>query len=150
MLACPCACSVDCLDLNLITQLRVLFAKKPAHLRTGEWGERLAARQLERKGLKILGRRVRVGRRDELDLVARDGATLVFVEVKTRASEAFGRGFDAIDARKRKALSRAARRYLQKLKQRPEYYRFDVVEVVGSPDAGEPEIRHIPHAFSIS
>lgn len=57
------------------------------NLETGEWGEKQAERMLKRKGYRILGRRVRVGTRDEIDLVARDGATLVFVEVKTRKSE---------------------------------------------------------------
>jgi putative endonuclease len=135
--------------MKLGTFLSALWARKPAHLRAGEWGERVAARQLERQGMKIIGRRVRVGRRDELDLVARDGKTLVFVEVKTRATEQFGRAIEAIDARKRKVLRRAARAYLRKVREQPEYFRFDVVEVVGSPEGTEPEIRHIPNAFSI-
>ena len=48
------------------------------HLDTGLWGERVAAKALRKKGYRILGCRVRVGTRDEIDVVARDGKTLVF------------------------------------------------------------------------
>jgi len=58
---------------------------------TGIWGENQAEEFLKAKGYKILGQRVRIGDRDELDLVARDGKILVFVEVKTRGSQDFGR-----------------------------------------------------------
>lgn len=115
----------------------------------GLWGENLAARFLERAGLKILGRRVRVGTRDELDLVARDGESLVFVEVKTRRSEDFGRPVSAVDRKKRHAMSRAAVRYLAKLKYPRVFFRFDVVEVVGCPEDDEPELRHIRNAFPL-
>ena len=117
--------------------------------RAGEWGEREAEKFLRAKGFVILGRRVRPGRRDELDLVARDGSTLVFVEVKTRRSEAFGRAASAIDRRKRMSQSRAAVHYLRKLRVKPEYFRFDVVEVVGSEEVGREELRHIENAFQL-
>jgi len=116
---------------------------------TGQWGEREAARLLRRKGLRILGQRVRIGRRDEIDLVARDGATLVFVEVKTRRGESFGRPLAAVDRRKRHALSRAAVRYLRKLRRPPRFFRFDVVEVVGLLDQPGAEVRHIENAFTL-
>jgi len=105
---------------------------------------------LKEKKYRILGQRVRVGLRDELDLVCRspDGV-LVFVEVKTRASEDFGRPFSAINARKRKALSRASWNYVKKMRPRPDYFRFDVVEVIGEPEQRKPEIRHIENAFSL-
>lgn len=122
---------------------------EPAHLKTGKWGEAVAAQYLRRHGCKILGARVRVGRRDELDIVARDGETLVFVEVKTRASERMGRPIESVKQGKRRALGRAAWRYMQHLKTRPPYFRFDVVEVVGSEEAGDPEVRHIRNAFSL-
>ena len=123
--------------------------QEPAHLRAGVWGEQLAERMLAGKGYRILGRRVRVGTRDELDLVARHGEVLVFVEVKTRGAEDFGRPLSSVDRAKRHALSRAAIRYLKKLRQRPDYFRFDVVEVVGKPGVGEPVIRHIESAFTL-
>lgn len=131
--------------------VRRFRAEGPAHLRSGEWGEDVAERHLRRKGYRVLGRRVRVGRRDELDLVLRaPEQVLVFVEVKTRATEDFGRPADAVDRRKRKILSRAALRYMMRLREKPNYFRFDVVEVIGAPDAGEPVVRHIENAFTLS
>lgn len=121
----------------------------PEHLETGEWGEKQAERELKRKKYRILGRRVRVGKRDEVDLVARTGDTLVFVEVKTRASETFGRPIAAVDAKKRRLLSRAAVRYIKMLKRPPEYFRFDVVEVIGARGDSNPGIRHIENAFAL-
>jgi putative endonuclease len=115
----------------------------------GAWGEKLAAQMLARKGYRILGRRVRVGPKDELDIVARHKDALVFVEVKTRKSEEFGRPLDAVGRAKRHAQSRAAVRYLNKLRQKPSYFRFDVVEVIGSADAADPLIRHIENAFTL-
>ena len=75
--------------------------------------------------------------------------TLVFVEVKTRRNEDFGRAASAVNRGKRTALSRAAYHYLRKLKEKPRYFRFDVVEVIGQEDQGPPEIRHIEHAFTL-
>ncbi|TAN36186.1 MAG: YraN family protein [Verrucomicrobia bacterium] len=120
----------------------------PEHLRAGLWGEAQAERFLRRLGWRILGRRVRLGR-DELDLVARQGETLVFVEVKTRRSESFGRPFEAVDHGKRRSLSRAAIHYLKKLPTRPSFFRFDVIEVIGTAEAGQPRIRHIENAFTL-
>lgn len=115
----------------------------------GEWGERAAERFLRRKGLRIIGRRVRVGKRDELDLVSRDGETLVFVEVKTRRNEDFGRPIDSVDRKKRHTLSRAAARYIKGLGGRPPCFRFDVVEVIGMEGEANPRIRHIENAFNL-
>lgn len=122
--------------------------QRPLHLATGEWGEACAARLLKTKGYTLLGRRFRVTARDELDLVARQGSCLVFVEVKTRKSEGFGRPSDAVDRRKRHVLSRAAVRYLARLPE-PVLFRFDIVEVIGQPDQGDPAIRHIENAFPL-
>ncbi len=116
---------------------------------TGSWGEAQAERALRQKGYSILGRRVHVGRRDELDLIARDGAVLVFVEVKTRKTEAFGRPGAAVNHAKRHYLSRAAVRYLKHLRQRPNAFRFDVVEVIGTLNTPAPLIRHIENAFPL-
>lgn len=117
--------------------------------RTGLWGERQAERHLTAKGYKILGRRVRVGLRDEIDLVARIEDTLVFIEVKARAGEDFGRPFSAVDRAKRFHLSRAALRYLKRLNTQPASFRFDVVEIVGKQKTGNPVIRHIENAFPL-
>jgi putative endonuclease len=121
----------------------------PAHLRQGRWGEKVAARYLRKQGLRIVGRRIHVGRRDEFDLLAKDGETLVFVEVKTRGSTQFGRPASAVNREKRRVLSRGAVRYLKRCKEKPEYIRFDVVEVIGSRAQGEPDINHIRNAFQL-
>jgi putative endonuclease len=123
----------------------------PAHLRAGAWGEDLAERFIIRKGYTIIGRNVRVGKKDEIDCIARapDGV-LVFVEVKTRVNELFGRPFSAVDKRKRKTLSRAALRYMMRLKSKPDYFRMDVIEVIGTPEQKNPVVRHIENAFQLS
>jgi len=92
---------------------------------------------------------VRVGRRDEIDLILRQKDVLVFTEVKTRKHEAYGRPAAAVDRKKRAALSRAAVRYVKRLRKPPRYIRFDVVEVIGAPDAGPPVIHHIEAAFPL-
>lgn len=124
--------------------------ESPPHLRTGEWGERVAEEFLRRAGLRIVGRRVRYGSRLELDLVAWQGPVLVFIEVKTRATEDFGRGWTAVHRAKQLQLSRAAWRYLRALENKPEYFRFDVVEVIGSPGETQPQVRHLENAFTLS
>jgi putative endonuclease len=132
-----------------------LFRKKadlrPEAQRSGTWGEQLAADFLKKRGYQILGKNVRFGSRCELDIVARLFApeTLVFVEVKTRKSEHFGRPMSAVDRGKRRAMGRAARRYLRQIKAKPAHIRFDVVEVVGSPGDEKPVVRHIENAFSL-
>lgn len=112
----------------------------------GEWGESRAAGFLKAAGWTIVGRNVRPDRRDEIDIIARRGETLIFVEVKTRGSEAFGGPIAAVDRRKRHALNRAAAAYLRRAGHPDLFYRFDVVEVVGQPEAGAPVIRHIEGA----
>lgn len=112
----------------------------------GRWGEDLAVVHLKQAGYRILGRRVRPDRRDEIDIVARTDDSLIFVEVKTRATESFGSPAEAVDRAKRHALNRAAIRYLRRLGFPRLIYRFDVIEVVGHP--GAPTIiRQIENAF---
>lgn len=120
------------------------FKKEAEHLRTGRQGEAQAEKFLKKAGLKIIARNVRVGY-DEIDLIAKQGDTLIFVEVKTRRNESFGRPAAAVNRAKRKKLSRAAMHFLKKRKLRPPYIRFDIMEVIGE----KPQIRHIPNAFQI-
>lgn len=91
-------------------------------------GEDLACRELERRGYEILARRYR-RRGGEVDIVAREGTTTVFVEVKTRDGLAFGAGGEAIGAFKRRRMTRVALDYLARhgLVERP--CRFDVVVI---------------------
>jgi putative endonuclease len=98
----------------------------------GRLGEEAAADFLQRRqGFAIVARNWRSprDRRQEIDLVARDGDVLVFVEVKARAAEALVPGFDAIDERKRRVLRSAVHAYLSALGSPPRTFRFDVVEV---------------------
>ena len=128
-----------------------LFKKSPEapHLKTGRWGEKQAERFLKKAGYHVLGRRVRVGRHDEIDLIMRQKDVLVFVEVKTRKNETYGRPAAAVNREKRRKLSRAAVGFLQKRKIRPPYIRFDIIEVIGQPSEGSPEICHIENAFTL-
>lgn len=119
----------------------------PRSAQVGTWGETCAAAFLKAQGYTVLGRNVRPDRRDEIDMVARTAETLVFVEVKTRRREDFGRPMMAVDQAKRHALNRAAAAYLRKSKYPDLYYRFDVIEVLGQPEEGEPLIRHLDNAF---
>jgi putative endonuclease len=121
------------------------LTREAAHLKAGRLGEKKAERFLRKRGYKMIGRRVRVGRHDEIDLIARDGETMVFVEVKTRKNEIYGRPAAAVTREKRRKLSRAAVVFLQKRKLRPPYIRFDIVEVIEEPF----DIRHIQNAFQL-
>ncbi len=67
--------------------------------------------------------------REEIDLVMREGAVLVFVEVKARSAAAKVPGFYAVDRRKRRVLTRAIKAYLWRLREEPTTHRFDVVEL---------------------
>ncbi len=120
-----------------------------AHLKTGRWGEEQAAGFLKSKKYRILGQRVFVGKHDELDLIAEGNGALVFIEVKTRKNEKYGRPFSAVNKEKKKRISRAAVAYLKKKNIKPDYIRFDVVEVIGEAGGKSPEIRHIENAFQL-
>lgn len=119
------------------------------HLAIGEWGEACAARYLKRIRYRILGQRVRFGPREEIDLVARDGDILVFIEVKTRKAEVYGRPADSVDRDKRSALSRAIVHYLGRRKYPNLHFRIDVIEVIGTPGDDPPTLRHIENAFTL-
>lgn len=100
------------------------------HLAIGELGEKIARIYLRGEGRKILYRNFRAPRGGEVDIVARDGEVLSFVEVKTRTSEAFGRPLEAVDKRKQALIQRGANEWLRLLGTRDIAWRFDVVEVV--------------------
>jgi len=95
----------------------------------GQYGERVAAAYLRRHGYRVLTRNFQTAR-GEIDLVCRCREVLVFVEVRTRAGEDFGRPVETIGADKREALRHAARRYLEILGRDDLHFRFDAVEVM--------------------
>ena len=128
-------------------------------LRIGEWvrrvrkprplglrGEFEAARFLRRRGYKIIAR----GDSDslgELDLIAVDGRTVVFVEVKTRSSHAAGHPSESVHSDKQQRLTRLALRYLKRNGLLEQAARFDVVAVTWPDGKRRPIIEHYPNAF---
>jgi putative endonuclease len=111
----------------------------------GAEGERLAAGWLrDTRGFTIVTRNWRSprDRREEIDLVCRDGEVLVFVEVKARTAGARVPGYYAVNARKKRVLRRAIDAYLARLVHKPHTFRFDVVEIAHHPNGGAPEVLH--------
>ena len=121
----------------------------PAHTELGRRGEELAAAYLEQQGYRIVAANftLPVGRNTrgaivnaEIDLVAYDGATLCFVEVKTRASDWFAPPQVNVDLRKKRQVARAARAYRRLLGLETAPYRYDVVSIV-LPAATDPSAK---------
>lgn len=111
----------------------------------GARGERTAAEWLRKeKGFAIVARNWRSprDRREEIDLVCRDGEVLVFVEVKARTAGAMVPGYYAVDARKKEVLRRAVDAYLRRLDRPPRTFRFDVVEVAHGGAGANAEVLH--------
>ena len=114
--------------------------------RPGEAGESMACSYLVDSGFVILARNYRC-RAGEVDIVARDGESTVFVEVKERMTESHGEGHEAVTPTKRRRIVRAARLYAAAngLSETP--LRFDVVSITLCGPTGEREIRHDRDAF---
>jgi putative endonuclease len=113
--------------------------------RPGEAGERLACRHLESRGFVVLARNFRC-RSGEVDVVAKDGETTVFVEVKERTGVSHGEARDAVTFGKRRRIVRAARIYAAARGLSESPLRFDVVSIDWT-DEGRPQIRHDAGAF---
>jgi putative endonuclease len=109
----------------------------------GDRGEREAARWLQQRGLRILARGYHTPR-GEIDLIARDGDTVVFVEVKTRRE---GEPAEAVTLEKQRRVSLAAVQFLKRHGLLDGRSRFDVVAVVWPEAARGPQIEHIRNAF---
>ena len=112
----------------------------------GAAGEREAARHLRRKGYRILARNWRC-EGGEVDLIARDGPWVVFVEVKTRRSGDRVMPEEQVHAHKQGRLRHAAQVFLSRFRGEPPQVRFDVMAVVWPESSQAPEVRHHPHAF---
>ena len=137
----------------MLRLLRKILGLGDAGRDAGGFGESVAADWLRReRGFEMVARNWRnpSDRREEIDLVCRDGEVLVFVEVKARAAGALVSGYHAVNRRKKRVLHRAIATYLRRLREKPHTFRFDIVEVtlaespagaVASP-APRPEVRH--------
>jgi putative endonuclease len=113
----------------------------------GKIGEDLACSELERKGYAIVARRYR-RRGGELDIIARDGPTLVFVEVKTREGLEFGTGGEAVTALKRRRMAALALDYMARERLTGCPCRFDVVSI--DLQTGGPVIELYQNAFDVA
>ncbi len=111
----------------------------------GNRGERVAARFLKKSGYRILARQAR-NQIGEIDLIARDGETIVFVEVKTRSSSSTGHPSEAVDLQKQKQLTRTALAWLKRRNLLDHRCRFDVVSIIWK-DGSKPVIEHFIYAF---
>ena len=112
----------------------------------GQRGEDFAARYLQRLGYHVVGRQVdlHVG---ELDIVAVDNRTVVFVEVKTRKSDAAGVPAEAVDQQRQERMTRAALAYLKAHGLLEYSARFDVIALTWPDGARTPNVEHIRDAF---
>lgn len=111
----------------------------------GARGELLAARFLKGKGYRILEQNFKTPL-GEIDIIARDRNTLVFIEVKTRTSDSFGHPFEAVNARKKNKMKKLALFYLKKRGEESPA-RFDVISIFSKE--GKKEIDHIIDAFEV-
>ncbi|MGG1661449.1 YraN family protein [Brevibacillus sp. NRS-1366] len=115
----------------------------------GQKGEEMAEAFLEQKGYRIVERNART-KRGEIDIIAMDGTSLVFVEVRTRSSHTFGTAAESITWRKRQKLRELAMEYLQTTTGYVPSFRFDVIAIECSNQGALKEqlqIQHIEQAF---
>lgn len=110
----------------------------------GRKGEDISIDFLQREGYQILRRNYRYGHK-EIDVVARDGDTVVFVEVKTARSKKFGEPFEKVDAAKQRKLIEVAKAFIQENEIKGCDFRFDVISV---DLKGDKKIEHIKNAFT--
>lgn len=110
--------------------------------KVGNEAEDLAERFLKKNGFKILARNFYI-RGGELDIIARDGEDLVFVEVKARYNHNFGLPIESITPWKIKALQKSALFYIQKINWGNKPYRFDLISIDFAEDKSNPAIELI-------
>ncbi len=112
----------------------------------GNRGENAAVRYLRQQGYRILARNCR-SHWGEIDIIARDGDWIVFVEVKTRSSHAAGHPAEAVTHRKQVQLTKLALVWLKQRKLLDHRARFDVIALTWPDGVKTPEIEHYIHAF---
>lgn len=129
------------------SRIREWLSKRARKKSLGDQGEDAAAKFLRRQGFHILARGVD-SRLGELDIVAVDGRTVVFVEVKTRRSCDAGHPSEAVDSRKERRMTKSALAYLKANRLLNYAARFDVVAITWPENARRPTIEHYKNAFS--
>ncbi len=107
----------------------------------GDWGEEAACAYLEKQGCQILKRNFRV-RQGEADIIASKDGTLLFVEVKTRANQAYGFGEDALTPKKMQALLQCVDAYLGDLPEPLPGWQIDLIVVEGKLGQPDPTLLH--------
>jgi len=113
----------------------------------GNDGENTACLFLESKGYKIIGRNYR-GNRKEIDIIAKKDGYIIFAEVKTRSSVAFGTASESVNIKKQRHIISAAKLFLLKNNLYSELQpRFDIIEVYRDNKTGKNYVRHIEAAF---
>ena len=122
------------------------FSAKAKHIQLGARGEKIATKLLCSKNYDILCHNYKV-KAGEIDLVARDGDTLVFIEVKTRRATTRSRPAEGLSSKQKKRIYRAAQSYLHQIGNPKVVYRFDLIEVILTR-FGIREIRHWLDNFS--
>ncbi len=130
----------------MFRRLAAWFAARRPARSLGERGETAAEKYLKRRGYKIVAARDRTAL-GELDLVAVDGRTVVFVEVKTRHSHEAGHPVEAVDEAKQARLTRLALAFLKRHDLLECAARFDVVAITWRGGVQEPQIEHFINAF---
>ncbi len=120
---------------------------RTSRTRLGALGEEAAVDLLRAGGYRIVARNHRCPR-GEIDVIAEKGDLLVFVEVRTRATSAFGGPEETVGARKQRRVIAAARDYLAQRRGRAKAARFDVIAVVDGPQG--PALTHFENAFDAS
>ncbi len=111
----------------------------------GKQGEDIATAHLKKNGFQIITRNYRQ-KSGEIDIIARDGEWLVFVEVKTRKSLRYGQPFEAVTQKKQTQIGRVALDYLTRNKLLDQAVRFDVISIIVKRD-GNTDIEHLPNCF---
>jgi putative endonuclease len=124
----------------------VSVAKPSKRREVGALGEKLAADFLKKRGYRIVERNFRC-RQGEIDIIARHGECLVFVEVRTKQSSDFGTPEESVTARKREKLASVAEAYIRS-HDSPSSWRIDVVAVELSPHGRVSRLEHIENAIS--
>jgi uncharacterized protein (TIGR00252 family) len=117
------------------------MGSNPEHLQTGAWGETTAMDYLRKNNYEILEHDWHSGHRD-IDIIARQGVCVVFVEVKTRRNRMFTEPEEAVDYKKQRNLRQAINHYI-KFRNIDGPWRFDVITIIGTKDSSEVEINHI-------